>query len=196
MRLEKASYKAIKYACLKFHYAERVPAQPMVAYSVFNEKNEWCGVVIFNNGIGAIAKPFKMKNGEVYELVRVALNGKHNKTSQVVSRAVKLFKKDQPLVKILVSYADTDLGHEGIIYKAMNWVYILTNKTGNKYIDPKTGKDIHSRSHSKTGYNIQFGTRKKVKKTNELIKIEKGVKHKFVYPLYKEYKVVCENMRE
>ena len=50
MRLEKASYKAIKYACLKFHYAKSIPAAAF-GYSVFNKNNEWCGVICY--GLGA-----------------------------------------------------------------------------------------------------------------------------------------------
>lgn len=41
MRLEKASYKAIKYACINFHYAKAVPTYS-IGYSVFNNNNEWC----------------------------------------------------------------------------------------------------------------------------------------------------------
>ena len=149
MILKKSSYKAMKYSCLVYHYAKRIPAQPMVGYSVFNKKNEWCGCIIYNNGIGNI---------------------------------------------ILVSYADSDEGHSGTIYKATNWYYIGSHKTGDKYICKKTGKDIHSRSQSKSGYSKQFGVWKKVYKTSDLIKIKKGVKHKFIYPLNKKSRKLCELM--
>ena len=194
MRLEKASYKAVKYACLNYHYAKRVPSQPMTGINVFNSTNEWCGVVVFNIGIGNISKPFNLPNGTVCELVRVALNGKQEKTSKAVSRAVKLFKRINPLCKILVSYADSDQNHTGVIYQAMNWYFISTHKTGDKYIDPKTGKDIHSRSHSPKGYNIQFGERKKVLNTSDLIRIKTGVKHKYIYPLDKSLIPLCKSL--
>lgn len=194
MRLEKASWKAIKYACLKFHYARRLPAQPMVGYSVFNSKEEWCGVVIFNNGMGNIEKPYNLKKGQVSELVRVALNGKQQTTTKVVATAVRLFKKSTPLVKLLVSYADSDKNHKGIIYQAMNWFFISSHRTSDQYIDPKTGQDIHSRSHSRTGYKKQFGTIKKVKKTGLLIRIRKGVKHKYIYPLTKDMRKYCKSI--
>ncbi len=187
MILKKASFHAVKYACFNFHYAKRLPAQHIEAFSCF-ENNKWCGVVVFNKGIGKIESPFNLEKGEVYELTRVALNGKQNKTSQVVSRCVKLFKKAFPQVKLLVSYADTDKGHTGIIYKAMNWVHVGTLKTGDEYIDKK-GKSIHSRSHSKTGYTKQFGVIKKGRKTKDLIRIKKGVKHKFIYSLKKELNI-------
>jgi hypothetical protein len=194
MILKKSSYKAMKYSCLVYHYAKRIPAQPMVGYSVFNKKNEWCGCIIYNNGIGNIEKPFKLKKGQVCELVRMALNGKQEKTSMALSKSIKQFKKDNPLVEILVSYADSDEGHSGTIYKATNWYYIGSHKTGDKYICKKTGKDIHSRSQSKSGYSKQFGVWKKVYKTSDLIKIKKGVKHKFIYPLNKKSRKLCELM--
>jgi len=184
VKLEIATYKAMKYACLHFHYAKRVPAQPMIGYSVF-ENGEWCGCVIFNGGIRNIEKPFNLQQGRAAELVRVALNGKQHKTSRVVSMAVRLFKKSNPLVKILVSYADTDEGHNGTLYQAMNWVFIGSLKTGDAYVDPKTGKQVHSRAHSPTGYRKQFGEIKRVPKTSELNRIAKGKKNKYIYPLYK-----------
>lgn len=61
MRLEKASYKAVKYACLNFHYAKVVPVVG-IAFSVFNNKGEWCGVITFGYGASAnMGKPYKLK---------------------------------------------------------------------------------------------------------------------------------------
>ena len=49
MRLEKASNKAIKFACLNYHYAKAVPTYS-IGYSVFNNNNDFCGVVLFGGG--------------------------------------------------------------------------------------------------------------------------------------------------
>ena len=49
MRLEIASNKAIKYACMNFHYAKAVPVNTF-GYSVFNDNNEWCGVILYGTG--------------------------------------------------------------------------------------------------------------------------------------------------
>jgi hypothetical protein len=67
---------------------------------------------------------FGCVQGEVLELVRVALNGNQNKTSECVARALKVLHKDAPHVKIIVSYADQNQGHMGTIYQATNWLYI------------------------------------------------------------------------
>jgi hypothetical protein len=96
MRLEKASYKAIKYACMNFHYAKAIPSTraKVNGYSVFNDEGDWCGVIIFSGGASAnMGTPYKLKFGQYAELVRMALNGKHDSTSKVMSIAVKLFKK-------------------------------------------------------------------------------------------------------
>lgn len=123
MRLEKASYKAIKYACLKFHYAKRVPMAAL-AYSIFND-DEWCGIVSFGFGIGInTGKSYGLNMGEVVELTRVALNGKQTCTSEVVAMCLRALHKDCPQVRLVVSYADADQKHYGTIYQATNWIYV------------------------------------------------------------------------
>ena len=146
MRLELASNKAIKYSCLNFHYAKSVPVNTF-AYSVFNDNNEGCGGVVFgtgsNNNIGS---EYNLKQGQIIELVRMALNGKQETTSQVLAKAIKKVKKDVPLCKMIVSYADIDQSHKGIIYQATNWYFVgkvYENKTDSSWII--NGKRIHGR---------------------------------------------------
>jgi hypothetical protein len=124
MRLEKASEKAIKYACMKFHYAKAKP-QSLCAYSVFNNENEWCGVIIYGLGAGnKMAIHFNVSSGQCCELVRVALNGKQINTSKAISISLRLLKKDCPLIRIVYSFADLDQNHYGTIYQASNWIYL------------------------------------------------------------------------
>ena len=91
MRLEIASYKAVKYACLNFHYAKSVPVNTF-GYSVFNDNNEWCGVILY--GLGAspyVSQSLGMKQGQAADLVRVALNGKQNNVSKPLALSIRLF---------------------------------------------------------------------------------------------------------
>jgi len=100
MRLEKASYKAIKYACLKFHYAKSIPVN-VFGFSVFNKSNDWCGVILYGTGANNnLAKPYKLKQGQAIELVRMALNGKQESTSKALSLSLKLIKKNYLYVKL------------------------------------------------------------------------------------------------
>ena len=146
MILKKASNKAIRYACLKFHYAKRIPII-RDAYSVFNN-NEWCGVICFGSGAGnTVAKSFNLKQGQLCELVRVALNGKQDITSKALAISLKLLKKNNPLIKLVVSYADKDQNHYGTIYQATNWIYLgETGRYNSAYYI--RGKQYHLKSVS------------------------------------------------
>lgn len=201
MRLEKASFKAIKYACLNFHYAKSVPVNTF-GYSVFNNNDEWCGVVLFGSGANNnIGKQFDLKQGQIIELVRVALNGKQKTTSQVVSRSIKFIKKDLPLCRMIISYADVDQSHKGTIYQAMNWYFVGTsmkNKSDGSFII--NGKRIHGKTISdkckryglvKTLENI-----KQVYNTNNVeYYITKG-KIKYLMPLDDKMRIICEKIKK
>lgn len=192
MRLEKASYKAIKYACLKFHYAKSVPVN-VFGYSVFNEKKEWCGVVLYGTGATPnISNPYKLKQGQVIELVRMALNGKQKNTSKVLALSLKLIKKDLPLVKLVVSYADIDQNHLGIIYQATNWYF-----TGKCNENTRTGFIINGKKvHNKTLHGM--GKTQNLKGAREIDInakefISKG-KRKYIYPIDKSLIPMCKEL--
>ncbi len=179
MRLEKASFKAIKYACLKFHYAKCVPTYS-IGYSVFNDNNEWCGVVLFGGGASVnMPTKFNLKNGQYLELNRMALNGKQLCTSKVLSIAIKLIKKECKTIKMLFSYADKGQNHNGIIYQATNWFFIEDIKSsGTEYFYKGGWK------HDRGRYNwsVDFKT---------LPKRKKAGKYKYIYPLDKNLIPIC-----
>lgn len=126
MRLTYATHKAIDYACKHFHYAKAVPVNTL-GYNVYNDNGEWCGVVLFGTGANNnIGKEYGLKQGQVFELVRVALNGKQSCTSQAVALSLKQLHKDCPLCRLVVSYADIDQSHLGTIYQATNWAFVGT----------------------------------------------------------------------
>lgn len=143
MKIVRASAQAIKYACKYFHYAGHPPAGNVIGYAVFNDLEEWCGVVTFGSGANNnIGTQYGLKQGQVCELTRVALNGKQETTSQVVAACVKRLKKDAPLCQLIVSYADADHKHYGTIYQATNWIYV-----GHRMKDEKDGAWIINGEH-------------------------------------------------
>lgn len=155
--LKKASAQAVKYACLNFHYAKSIPAA-YNAYNVYNDRSEWCGVIIFGGGATPhIIKPFGMNTGEVMELVRVALNGKQPCTSECVSAALRQLHKDEPQVKLIVSYADMDQEHYGTIYQATNWIYLGTVNEGLLAAFIIHGKKMHRKSVHSHGWVQSIG---------------------------------------
>jgi hypothetical protein len=182
MRLEKASYKAIKYACLNFHYAKAIPVNTF-GYSVFNDKNEWCGVALFGTGASPqIGKQYNLNQGQVIEFVRMALNGKQSKTSEVLGKSIKLIKKDLPLVKLIVSYADQEQGHKGIIYQATNWYYLG---------EVKSPPIIEGKHNKSMGGSI--GAARKILGREPNVYLPKP-KHKYLYPLDKSLIPLCKSL--
>ena len=183
MRLEKASYKAIKYACLNYHYSKTVPASS-ISYSVFNDKKEWCGIVSFCYPSGVMSgKQFNLVQGQFIELNRMALNGKQESTSKVLSLAIKIFKKQNPTVKLLISYADKGQKHIGIIYQATNWIYVGENESSGKDYFYK-GKWRHDRTLNE--YPKEF--------LNTLETRKRSGKRKYLYPLDKSLIPLCKSL--
>lgn len=145
MRISVATPKAIRYACINFHYAKSVPAV-QYGFNVFNDADEWCGVILYGGGANNnMPKTFGMCAGEVLELVRVALNGKQEQTSKAVAMSLKHLHQMNPLCKIVVSYADHRQKHLGIIYQATNWLYLGISETSDTQYFFK-GKWAHERT--------------------------------------------------
>lgn len=178
MRLEKASGQAIRYACLKYHYAQAVP-QIRLGYSVFNDADEWCGVVLFSNGANPrIAQEYDLVQGQVVELVRMALNGKQKFTSKVLGAAIRELKKDAPQVKIIVSYADRNQNHIGTIYQATNWLYV--DERSNERGILLKGKLTHRRSIGKKyGHSGIEWIKENLDPNAEIIKGKTKIKYLF-----------------
>ena len=146
MRIVKASKEAIKYACLNFHYAKSVPVN-VLGYNVYNGNEEWCGVILYALGANVnIGTQYNIPMGGVVELVRVALNGKQETTSQAVAMSLKQLHKDCPHIRLVVSYADCDQSHLGTIYQATNWIYVGECNNGNRSGFIINGKKTHPKS--------------------------------------------------
>lgn len=145
MRIAKANTKAVDYACKNFHYSQSVPAV-QYAYNIYNDSEEWCGVIVFGGGANNnLPKSFNKNAGEVLELERVALNGKQETTSKAVAMSLKQLHKDDPLCQIVVSFSDHRQKHLGTIYQATNWIYLgLTLTSDTQYF--YKGKWTHERT--------------------------------------------------
>ena len=126
LRLDWCSFEAAKYAVEHWHYSRSMPIGKIVKIGVW-EDDKFIGCVLFAWGSNMnIGEPYGLKMIEVCELVRVALDSHLSPTSKIVSRAIKMLKKQSPGIKLIVSYADTEQNHLGIIYQATNWIYVGT----------------------------------------------------------------------
>lgn len=178
-----ATYQASFFACKNFHYSKSIPACKLVKIGVW-ENGIFKGVVLFSRGANkSIGSPYGLKQTEVCELSRIALKKHFTPVSKIVSIAIKMLKKLSPDLKLIVSYADIDQGHEGKIYKAGNWIYQGVVRKGAVSAFIFRGKKTHTRSigstYGKGSQNLNF-----LKKIDPEVKpfISKG-RHKYLYIL-------------
>lgn len=183
LKLDWANHKATVFACKNWHYSKSVPAGKLVKIGVW-ENGSFRGVVLFSRGANkSIGSPYKLNQSQVCELTRIALNSHKTPVTKIVSIALKMLKKFCPELKLVVSYADVDQGHEGKIYKAGNWIYEGLFNAGTMGAFIFKGKKTHPKTiHSMYGtgsQRIEF-----LKKIDPKVSvfITKG-KHKFLWVL-------------
>jgi hypothetical protein len=175
------SHQAAKYAVEHWHYSKRMPKSKLVKFGVW-EDDIFVGAVIFGYGAtNNIGKPFNLEQNNICELNRVALSNHNLPVSKIVATAITKLKKQSPKLRLIVSYADSEEGHLGTIYQAMNFFYI--GESIDSYI-VVNGKREHRRV-----LGLRYGT-------NSLVWIRDNIdrnahrvnmlpKHKYLYPLDK-----------
>lgn len=125
---------------LNKHYAKRIPSI-IYSFGLYDSKN-LIGVITYgipaSNQLceGICGKELKEN---VIELNRLCLlNNKKNEASFLISNSIKLLPKP----KIIVSYADSGMNHNGYVYQASNFIFTGTTK---ERTDMFAGEGKHSR---------------------------------------------------
>jgi hypothetical protein len=98
------------------------------------------GVVVYGQPSPPIQKhSFKDRDFRLYELSRLVIQTtKRNAASYLVAQSLKML--EQPCA--VVSYADSEHGHAGIVYQATNWIYTGATKShDHAYL--VDGKRVH-----------------------------------------------------
>lgn len=181
LKLDWCSFEAANHACQNWHYSKVMPAGKTVKVGAW-EDGKFIGCVIFSRGANNnIGKPYNLKQTEICELTRVALNKHKAPVSQILAYAIKMLKKNSPGIKLIISYADKEQEHHGGIYQATNWIYTGVFGDSGGYTIVR-GKKVHNRTiYSKIGANDIESVRKKLDK-NAMPYVPEG-KHKYLFPL-------------
>ncbi len=146
LRLDFCSHAAARHAVMRYHYSRALPAFKICRVGVW-DSGRFVGAILY--GVGAnrhIARPFKLKDTKVCELVRVALapaSTRNHPTSKCVAISLRMLKKQSPGLRLVVSYADSGQGHVGTIYQATNWIFL--GAATQPYLKVK-GKIVHPRT--------------------------------------------------
>lgn len=123
LRVDWATHEAAKYACENWHYTKKIPVNKLVKIGAW-EDGKFKGVVIFGMGASAVVhKQFQLDRFEVCELVRVAFTKHETPISRIIAIALKFLRKENPGLRICVSFADPSQGHHGGIYQAGGWLF-------------------------------------------------------------------------
>jgi len=117
IRVNKAICKKI---ATERHYSKRVGIF-WEGYALV-EGGEITGVCIFGQPAAMISKhAFKDRDFRLYELTRLVVWSENkNARSFLISKSLKMLSVRPSAV---ISYADSNQGHFGIVYQATNWIY-------------------------------------------------------------------------
>ena len=138
-----------------------------------------------------MCSPYGLDYVEVCELRRVALTKHQNTVTKIVSESLKLLHKNNPKLQIVISYADKNQDHLGIIYQAGNWIYEGETSDGAVAIRIN-GEKVHTRSvYDRYGTSSLPWVRENIDPNAEFI-YEKG-KFKYFYPLTKKARKMFSN---
>jgi hypothetical protein len=121
-----------------------MPRSKLVTLGVWENK-EFIGVIIFGVGATAdMAKQFGVGKWEACELVRVALQDHITPATKIIRFAIHRLKRQNPGLRLIISYADPEYKHLGIVYQAGNWIYTGRTLASDEYI--VRGKRWHGRA--------------------------------------------------
>ena len=132
------------------------------------------GVVVYGQPSPPIQRSaFKDRDFKLYELGRLVVQTKMpNAASILVGRSLKMLERPSAVV----SYADTEWGHAGIVYQATNWLYTGATKShDHAYI--VDGK----RTHPMTLRDRGITNPKQWAKDNGIETVAPMPKHRYFY---------------
>ncbi len=144
----------------KNHYSHGSHNAPSPCYGLFDSE-ELIGVAAFATPCSEAVraslwgKDYKNNVTELHRLHILDVTPKNTET-WFLSRVLKELKKDKPLIWGVISFSDTTVGHEGIIYRALNAYRIGKSSPATFYVD-ETGRLRHPRQN---GVNITLDVAK------------------------------------
>lgn len=182
-KIEEIKYEDTKEFILRKHYAQRMPPVSY-AFGLFRH-DEMVGVLTIGKPasrtlcVGICGQQHAHK---VYELNRlVTLDGLHkNALSYFVSGVMRKLKGED---LIIVSYADSGVGHHGYIYQATNFLYTGATKERTDQYRPGNKHHRHADDRYKHLRKVRTAKHRYVYFTGDKKKYMKLLNYKILpYP--------------
>jgi hypothetical protein len=173
------------------HYSHNINGVKVTYCFKVEYEGKLVGAVLFGAMSTTAWKKFSTKEKDVLELRRLVLLDEAGKNceSRVIGFCLRYIRKNDKSIKVVVSYADPNHGHSGIIYKASNFEYLGKSSPDKGYVDKETGKVYHSRAlrtKYKGKYKPFVEKLRKKKEEGLLQEISLQGKHCFIFKLYKD----------
>ena len=165
--------ETVKDWLLNKHYAKRIP-QIRYSFGCFVD-GILQGIITFGNPPSpSLCKGIcgeKWQNN-VYELNRLTMIDGHKKnlSSYFVAKSLQLMPKPS----IIVSYADTSMGHIGYIYQATNFIYTGLTEKNTEWREK--GKNLHSKPISRI-YSLKY----RQSNPDRFEFVKRPLKHRYIY---------------
>lgn len=153
-----------------------MPLPPLQCFGVW-EDDAFIGAVLYGRGANMqIGKRYGLALTEACELVRVALREHRAAVSQIVAITLRMLRKHNPDLRLVVSFADPEQGHSGRIYQAGNWLYLGETAPTVQFFHEGRWK------HTREVLGGAFGGERKVADASGLVKRTRRPKHRYAYP--------------
>ena len=168
------SRHAAVYAVHRWHYSTAMPIGKLIYHGIWTDR--FWGTIIYGRGAGPNLFPsLGFEQTEGAELVRVAIDGGHPfYVSEAVAASLRLLRRTNPGLRLVISFADPVRDHHGGIYQAGNWIYLgVTTQPGDGVLLP-SGELRHNRAfRGPTALPLPPGAKW----------VRTPPKHKYLFPL-------------
>lgn len=142
------SHEAAKHAAQHWHYSKCLPNGKAVKFGAW-EDGRFVGAVVFGDGAnGGMFQPYGLDYSQGAELVRVALRDHRTPVTQIVSQSLRQLRVQSPRLRLVVSFADPEQGHRGVIYQAGGWFYLGRSAPADEYL--VNGRRMHGKALRQT----------------------------------------------
>lgn len=132
----------------QWHYSKSINGvKSTYCFGLF-DNDRLIGAMLFGDvGMANAWKKYAKNREDILELRRLCCidNTPKNTESYFIGKCLKYLKKSTP-IRYVISYADSNQGHEGVIYKATNFEYRGMTSSGRVIVRLSDGKQYHDKT--------------------------------------------------